>query len=123
MEASELVSNLANFYGTEQWYRHGLNRNVLFTDGVKYFADTVGAYWLLDILATEPAILKEGAEFASVTLQVATDGKAHLTVTDGGKGGRKEKIVYERNISWTDCPPGKWEFFIEGNIILLPSEH
>ena len=37
--------------GTEYYYRHGLNANVLFTDGAKYVADEGSAYWLLDIIA------------------------------------------------------------------------
>jgi len=44
-------SDLAQFTGTEQWYRHAINRAVLYTDGAKYVADTAGAYWLLDEIA------------------------------------------------------------------------
>ena len=40
-------ADLSQFTGSENWYRHGLVRNVLFTDGAKYVADTAGAYWLL----------------------------------------------------------------------------
>ena len=39
------------FTRTENWYRHGLVRDVLFTDGAKYVADQAGAYWLLDEIA------------------------------------------------------------------------
>ena len=44
-------SDLAQFTGSEQWYRHGLVRSILFTDGAKYVADKAGAYWLLDEIA------------------------------------------------------------------------
>ena len=44
-------SDLSQFTGTEYWYRHGINRNVVFTDGAKYVADQGGAYWLLDEIA------------------------------------------------------------------------
>ena len=40
-------NDLAQFYGSENWYRHCLVRSVLFTDGAKYVADAGGAYWLL----------------------------------------------------------------------------
>ena len=30
--------DLRQFTGTENWYRHGINRDVLFTDGAKYVA-------------------------------------------------------------------------------------
>ena len=42
---------LAQFTGSEHWYRHGLVREILFTDGAKYVADPGGAYWLIDEIA------------------------------------------------------------------------
>ena len=42
---------LAQFTGSEHWYRHGLVRDILFTDGAKYVADAGGAYWLIDEIA------------------------------------------------------------------------
>ena len=44
-------ADLMQFTGTKQWYRHALNRKVLFTDGAKYVADTACAYWLHDEIA------------------------------------------------------------------------
>jgi hypothetical protein len=45
------TADLAQFTGSEQWYRHRIVRDVLFTDGAKYVADAGGAYWLLDEIA------------------------------------------------------------------------
>ena len=48
-------SDLAQFTGSENWYRHGINRNVLYTEGVQYVAEHGGAHWLLDEIAiTQP---------------------------------------------------------------------
>ena len=44
-------SELAQFTGSENWYRHGINRNVLYTDGAQHVAEHGGAYWLLDEIA------------------------------------------------------------------------
>jgi len=44
-------ADLRQFTGTENYYRHALNRHILFTDGCKYVADEGGAYWLLDLIA------------------------------------------------------------------------
>ena len=44
-------SDLAQFTGSENWYRHGINRNVLYTDGAQHVAEHGGAYWLLDEIA------------------------------------------------------------------------
>ena len=42
---------LAQFTGSQNFYRHGLVREVLYTEGAQYVADTVGAHWLLDEIA------------------------------------------------------------------------
>ncbi len=43
---------LRQFTGTETWHRHALVRDMLYTDGVLYLADTGGAHWLVDDIAT-----------------------------------------------------------------------
>lgn len=116
--STDLKSDLAQFTGTEVWYRHSINRRVMYSEGVKYFADKAGCYWLLDILATQPEILKQAEEFASIRLQVADDMSANLSVTDGN-----DTTVYTRRIGFTDCPEGDWEFFFINNVIMLPSEY
>lgn len=119
--AESLREALRQFYGSDTLYRSPLNRSVVYTEGVKHFADAVGGYWLLDILATEPAILKEAREFADVRLVVKDDRTAQLTVTDGGKGA-DPVVVYERHLNFTDCPVGEWQFFFENFTLMLPSE-
>ena len=42
---------LAQFAGSQNFYRHGLVREVLYTEGVEYVVDNAGAYWLLDEIA------------------------------------------------------------------------
>jgi hypothetical protein len=37
-------NDLAQFTGSENWYRHGINRNVLYTDGAQHVAEHGGAY-------------------------------------------------------------------------------
>ena len=113
----QLEHELADFYGSEVMYRHGLNRNVVYTEGVQYLAERVGAYWLLDILVTEPAILGQARSFAAITLTVK-DEKAVLSVTDGN-----DNQVYERRIDYTDFPAGEWKFFFTDGVLMLPGEY
>ena len=49
------AQDLSQFTGTENWYRHNLNTDILYTDGAKYVAETAGAYWLLDEIAVANA--------------------------------------------------------------------
>jgi len=116
---ADLAADLKMFQGTDTWFRHPLCHNFLYTDGVKFFAEHCGngAYWFLDIIATEVAELQETEEFLSIHLIVEND-KALISVSDGN--GRD---LYEKAIDYTDAPVGTWKFFLTNNVMLLPSEY
>lgn len=117
VNSAQLADDLAYFTGTEHWYRHPLNRECLYTDGVQFFAEKVGAYWLLDLLATEFFELQHNAGFLSVNL-IVTGSEADLIIEDGDYVSLAKK-----HIPYTDCPEGEWRFFFTDNVILLPSEY
>jgi prepilin-type processing-associated H-X9-DG protein len=108
------------FTGSENWYRHGLNRNVLFTDGAKHVADAGGAYWLLDEIALaqrgQKAVAAE--EFQVWRLTVNADRSAILTCDDGNGN-----VVYRKVIEFTDFPIAGIALYFANNVILLPSEY
>jgi hypothetical protein len=113
------LSDLRQFTGTDQWYRHSLNRNVLYTDGVQYLGEHAGAYWLIDEIAIaqryEARVKAE--EFQSWKL-VVTNSTATLSCDDGNGN-----VVFSKHIEFTDFPLLEIELWVEGNVILLPSEH
>jgi hypothetical protein len=113
-------ADLLQFTGTGQWYRHSLNRKVLFTDGAKYVADTAGAYWLLDEIALiQPYDAAVAAEAFQVwKLKVTPDSRALLTCENGNG-----KAVFSKDISFTDFPLDEIIFYFCNNTILLPSEY
>jgi hypothetical protein len=112
-------NTLAQFTGSENWYRVGINRKILFTDGTKYVADQAGAYWLLDIIAIaqahEDKVKRE--EFQVWKLTVREDHTASLVCEDGN-----DNIVYTQHIPFTDFPLEEISFYFENNVIYLPSE-
>ena len=113
-------ADLAQFTGSEQWYRHGINRAVLFTDGAKFVADQAGAYWLLDEIAIiQPHNARVAAEeFQVWTLAVNADQTGVLTCDDGN-----DNVVYTKEIEYTDFPPDGITLYFTNNTILLPSEY
>tara|TARA_R110001599_G_scaffold237062_1_gene436480 strand:- start:55 stop:462 length:408 start_codon:yes stop_codon:yes gene_type:complete len=132
LRSEELKSELTQFYGTENYYAHKLplcNEELILTDGVKYWAEKVGesGYCFLDIVLTEIMPHINDPEnnkgpypiqnFACVELDVI-DGKADIRFGDGSG----ETRVWKK-IKLTDCPAGTWSFWIEGGVMLLPSEH
>ena len=113
-------SDLAQFTGSETWYRHGINRNVLFTDGAKHVADNGGAYWLLDEIAIlQPYNKRVAAEdFQVWKLAVGSDRSATLTCDDGNGN-----IVFSKKIAYTDFPLEEITLYFVNHVILLPGEY
>lgn len=113
-------SDLHQFSGSEHWYRHPINRNVTFTDGAKYVADTGGAYWLLDEIAIiqpyDKAVAAEG--FQLWKLKVREDRTATLTCEDGNGN-----TVFTKEIEYTDFPLDEITLYFVNNVIHLPSEY
>lgn len=120
--SEELSQQLdANFYGTAQWYRHGLNRDLLYTDGVQFFAENggyQGAYWFIDKVAFEYWPLLKTQDFLSIIMTVGKDSKATITVDNGNK-----HVLKTSKIEYTDMQPGVWKFYLTNNVLLLPSEN
>ena len=111
--------DLAQFTGTEHWYRHPLVRKVLYTDGVRYVAEHGSAYWLIDEIAFAQSLRNVAAEeFQVWELSVSINRTAGLTCTDGN-----HRVVYTKPLNWTDFPLDEICFYFTDNTILLPSEY
>lgn len=110
---------LSRFTGSEQWYRHGLCRRVIYTDGVRFVAERAGAYWLIDEIAfaqAEPTVARE--EFQVWKLLVNGDSSATLACEDGNG-----TAVFSKRIEFTDFPAPGIDIWCANNTIYLPSEH
>jgi hypothetical protein len=117
---SDLLTELRHYTATENYYFHPMYPFLKYTDGFRYFIQNAGkgAYWLLDIIATEPTIRKQAEEFACIKLTVR-DNAAVLRVDDGNG----TKPVYERVIEYTDCPPGEYRFYWTDEVLLWCLEY
>ena len=120
----ELKLGLAEFHGTEQWFRHSLCRNVLYTEGVQYLAENADCYWLIDKIATLqrlPQIRATGG-FQRWKMTLLPGSGALLTADDGDGN-----VVWQERIDWTDFPLDETNILVEGDadqpVILLPGEH
>ena len=43
--------DLRQFTGTDNWYKHWMGK-ILYTDGVKHFAEMAGAFWFIDVVGS-----------------------------------------------------------------------
>ena len=123
METKKL--DLAQFTGTEHWYKHPLVQDVTYTDGAKYLAEQAQAYWLIDKIATSQMLKhlrKESFQAWSLTVDLDSHS-AVLEASDGGKNGNAAKTIYREKISFTDFPLEQVRLWVSDNVILLPSEY
>ena len=114
-------SDLAQFTGTEHWYKHWLGK-VVFTDGVKYLAERAGngCFWLLDEIAisqSRPEVSAE--EFQVWILKVDLEKRSAVLTCDHGN----DNVVFSKAIEFTDFPMPEMKLYFTDNTILLPSEH
>jgi hypothetical protein len=118
---AKLRDTLASYYGTEAYHVNPLYRWMRYTDGVKAFAMHAGngAYWLLDIIGTECQTLARNEGFVNIVLSVGEDKHAVITFDDGDD----QEVMAKKSITYTDCPPGTWRFFLVSSVLMLPSEY
>ena len=113
-------SDLKQFTGSQDFFRHSINRAVIYTEGAHYLAEHGSAYWLLDAIAIAqahiPAVRRES--FQSWRLAVNDDLSALLTCDDGNGN-----TVYTQPIPFTDFPLREVRLYCCDNTILLPSEY
>jgi hypothetical protein len=113
------LSDLQQFTGTENWYRHPLNRSVLFTDGVRFVADRAGAYWLLDEIALAQRFQPRIRTEAFQVWRLVVDGQSATLICEDGN----EQAVFSKRILYTDFPAPGVTIWCADQVLLLPSEY
>lgn len=111
----QIKNELAHCTGTEHYYRYGLIKKLLLTDGAKTMAELCGAYWLLDHIVC----YHKGSEFMEVFTLDTTGGEATITHTDGNDNNLRPP----HKISFTDFPLPSITLWLRDGVILLPSEY
>lgn len=119
-KATLTASDLAQFTGSQTFYRHPLSGGMVYTEGAQYLAEAGSAYWLLDAILCpqphHPAL--NVAEFQAWTLTVREDHSATLICTDGN-----DERLYIHPVLWTDFPLKTVTLWFANRTLYLPSEH
>lgn len=120
-----LLSQLAHFTGTENYIRYSPFFPTMLTDGTAYLAETAGAFWLFDAIASYSTKLNAG-EFYVAHLQCGGGG-AVLTICTDMDEGKHIGVVARQEIEYTDFPLDEIKLYLQHNgrgwVIMLPSEY
>ena len=124
--AKDLIFDFAAFTGSLDQYSHQLpmTPELRLTDGTKAFAERMGAYWFMDIVATEfLPLLSEEDYIIFIQITVDDNNSAVIIGTDGDKGNGL-KILHTRTIEYTDLLPNTgFKFYLSDGLLMLPSEY
>lgn len=136
MNTQDLQTSLDQFTGTETWHRHPLNRRLLHTDGVQYFAEQAEAHWFIDAIALG-AYGKKGPvpaavpnkNYFGVVLLTSKDSAGSIVIRDDYDENDKTcgTVLWKTKLEYTDCPEGIWKFYLvddgEHTVLMVPSEY
>lgn len=114
-----LNDKLSQFNGTEYYYKHPMYPNFRYTDGIKFFAETYKAHWILDFIFSNQLKPKVGKEpFQIWLIKVNEDNSCVITC----KEDSDQPNLLRHKIDYTDLPDSIQLYFIDG-VLLLPSEY
>lgn len=117
--------------GTNDYHQHPLG--LVFTDGIKFLADTFGAYWLVDMVANHQREVRrhhEGARrFQTWRLMApAADGEPWVLdcwddMPDDSTMFCRQEFDYSNFPTELAARPGGFQFWVEHGVALLKEEH
>jgi hypothetical protein len=125
----EILKELSNFSGTQHYYKGSYLYNLNLTDGMQYFREKLDCYWLIDIVGSVQHLkqIKENSfilwrikvnKDKSFIVQAFSDYDDSLTEEQN-----KKYLLYEQEGKYTDFILSEYEFYQEGEVLLLKNEH
>lgn len=116
----ELSENLDQFIGSMEFFAVPYS-GLVFTEGVKYFAETCECFWLIDHLAYNLRRLHKELGSLFIDIEVNKRHTVHITVRED----KDMPIVYNRKIHdvCEIIPIGSYRIWLLDNTLLLPSEY
>jgi len=113
-------AELDQFTGTMEYHRSSFGSLVL-TDGINFLRNEANCYWLIDIVESVQHMPKVKANTSFLVWRIEVDENKSWKVS--AWEDLPGECVYIQEGSYTDFPFDKFEFYQEGNVLLLKSEH
>ena len=97
LNLQELISDLAQFTGTNGYYR--MYANFYLTDGAKYLAEKAECFWLFDLYWSHiMSIVPSENEFTVLKMTVQKSS-AYVAIEDGN-----DNVLASQFVEYTDFP-------------------
>lgn len=109
---------IGTYTGSSHFFRHPMFPNYLYTEGVKFMADTLEAYWLIDhVMALQLEAPLRNYRFQVWEIQVRADTSATITATN-----RAGRVIKTTEFELTDFPLASFTLWWNQQLLLLPRE-
>lgn len=128
-KAKAVREHMAYTTGSEQWFKH--YSGMLYTSGMDFVAKTCEAYWLLDLVAShQPEIKKRWPndhdfQVWRLTVQEGPTFSWLVEAWSDTPHTEGSTMLTSQEIPYSDFPRelSPFEFWVEGNTMLLKQEH
>src|SRR3954464_4153237 len=115
MNTSKSNETIMQFSGSDTYQKYLFGMVV--TDGAMKLATTYQCFWFLDMVAAYQHLLKK-EDFQIWMLRKNADSSAWVIAEDGNG-----KVLVKQKIRYTNFKMEQATVWVEGNVILLSSEH
>jgi len=125
MKSEQILSELGNFTGTENYHRFSILSKMVLTDGMKFLCDSCESYWLMDIVSSvqqEDKIIKN-SNFIVWRIKLNDNDKGFVVSAYRDSPFNKDNLLYEQVGGYTDFGIKEFEFYQCGKVILLTGEY
>jgi hypothetical protein len=96
---------------------------IIYTEGVEFLAETCGAFWLIDLIASyQPELQREEFQLWTLEYDTAAEVWRITAYTDSPGSGRR---LARQGIGYSDFPKelSPFKLYVEAGTLLLPEEH
>lgn len=122
-EQNEILSDLNNFNGSEEMFKASMLYNLNLTEGIQYLREKLKCYWLIDIVGSTQNLIQIRRNSEFIIWKIKREGQGCIVNAWKDSPFTQENLLYEQKIPYTDFKLNEYEFYQEGNILLLKGEH
>ena len=115
MTPEAIEKDLAQYHGTETWWKQDVLPGIVYTDGVKRMLALCKAYWLLLEIGMN---YTKKEEFQVWILTKHPNESALLSMGDGNGN-----CFFHKTIPFTDFPLKEIKLFLTDGVLMLPCEY
>lgn len=116
----EFTNNLEQFIGSMHFYPIAFTP-LIFTDGIRYFAETCECFWLVDLIGY--GLYKVHKQLGTLFIDIEVNKRHTVHITARQDSGMPVIFEKKQKDICKVIPIGTYKFYLMNGTLLLPSEY